>query len=158
MTFPELYRLGKKLFKADRIFYALAFFLLFSAFLLETYPEAAAAIRFSQEGERIPVYASYFSPLLQQYGNSYPLACGVMTVLITASAALCLGAGLRSLNVMYATLAGNILTMIFALMPLVAIGKDCVTAVGVGVLSCLFAAILLQTAVIIYENLSKRKK
>lgn len=61
MTFPELYRLGKKLFKADRIFYALAFFLLFSAFLLETYPEAAAAIRFSQEGERIPVYASYFS-------------------------------------------------------------------------------------------------
>ena len=45
MTFPELYRLGKKLFKADRIFYALAFFLLFSAFLLETYPEAAAAIK-----------------------------------------------------------------------------------------------------------------
>ena len=112
MTFPELYRLGKKLFKADRIFYALAFFLLFSAFLLETYPEAAAAIRFSQEGERIPVYASYFSPLLQQYGNSYPLACGVMTVLITASAALCLGAGLRSLNVMYATLAGNILFLV----------------------------------------------
>ena len=149
MTFPELYRLGKKLFKADRIFYALAFFLLFSAFLLETYPEAAAAIRFSQEGERIPVYASYFSPLLQQYGNSYSLACGVMTVLIT---------GLRSLNVMYATLAGNILTMLFALMPLFVIGKDCVTAVGVGVLSCLFASILLQNAVIIYENLARRKK
>lgn len=158
MTFPELYRPWEKTVQGGPASFTRWLFLLFSAFLLETYPGGAAAIRFSQEGERIPVYASYFSPLLQQYGNSYPLACGVMTVLITASAALCLGAGLRSLNVMYATLAGNILTMIFALMPLFVIGKDCVTAVGVGVLSCLFAAILLQTAVIIYENLSKRKK
>lgn len=157
MIFPDIYGLRKKLLRADRVIYLFALLLLICAFILEAHSFSAVAIAHSPQGEKEYFYASYFSLSLIQYGNSYPFACGVMSVLIIISSAICLSDHLRSMKIMYATLASNILTLLFALLPLFVFGRDCITSFGAGILSCLLASVILQTSVLIYESYARRK-